>query len=214
MKTKFAFIAFSLIALFILFGCVQPSGDNALKEMEFSKGYAAIGKILENNGTSMQALFDVNAQLWDLSGEQLLAVEKDLNGFEAALSGYVISDGRIALQKFVGIVQGFAEISTYSAYQEMHPTVEYAQSAYGDMVFCSDEDFVDYEEYAISANEIKGTIAELDADIGEFVEEFPEFAKKIKLKSLSDVYEKFGKEVTFINAIYNSCRLLNESKKI
>ncbi|MBI2529815.1 MAG: hypothetical protein HYW05_01585 [Candidatus Diapherotrites archaeon] len=214
MKTEFAFVALSLIALFLLSGCVQPSGDNALKEIKFSEGYAAMGKILENNGTSMQALFDVNVQLWDLSSEQFLAVEKDLNGFEAALSGYVVSDGRLALQKFAGIVREFAEISTYSAYQEMHPAVEYAQSTYGDMVFCSDEDFLDYEEYAVSANEIKGMIAELDADIGKFAGEFPEFATEAGLKSLSGDYEKFSREVTFINAIYNSCRLLNESKKM
>ncbi len=76
-----------------------------------------------------------------------------------------------------------------------------------------DEDFLDYGEYAVSANEIKGMLAEINADIEEFADEFPKQAQEIRLKSLSDVNEKFGKEVTFINAIYNSCRLLREAKK-
>ncbi len=213
MKMKSAFVAFLLIALFLLFGCVQPSDDNALKEIKFSEGYVAIGKILENNGTSMQKLLDVNVELWDLSAEQLQAVRADLNGFEAALSGYAISDDRIALEKFVAIVLEFAEISTYSAYQEMNLNVKYGQEMYGDMFFCTDEDFEDYEEYAVSANEIMGAIAELNSEIGEFEDDFPEQARGAGLSDISDIYEAFEKEVIFINAMYNSCRLLRGAKQ-
>lgn len=214
MKTKSAFVAFLLVALFLLFGCVQPSDDNALKGIKFSEGYAAIGKILENNGTSMQKLLDVNVQFWDLSREQLQAVRADLNGFEGELSKYAISNDKFALEKFAGIVLNFAEISTYSAYQEMHPNVKYAQEMYGDMFFCTDDDFEDYEEYAVSANEIKGAIVELNADIGKFGDDFPEQARETSLNGVSDIYEKFRKEVDFINAMYNSCKLLRGAKQV
>src|SRR3989344_4410029 len=213
MKTKSAFVAFLLIVLFLLFGCVQPDEDNPLKEIKFSEGYAAIGKILENNGTSMQKLLDVNLEFWDLDQEKFNAAMADLNKFKGTLETYVLSDDKFALGDFTDIVVGLAGISAFTPYQEMHANVRFAQETYGGQVVCSDAEFPDYEDYAIAANEIKGRLSELKAKILEFRGEYPKYAEIAALMDISETYADFDKEVTFINGIYNVCKLLREAKK-
>ncbi len=212
MKMKFVFVAFLLIALFLIFGCVQPD-DRELSEIKFSEGYAQIGKILENNGASMQNLLDVNLEFWDIDNAQLLAIRADLNKFKGALAGYVLSDDKFALEGFVGIVGEFAEISAFTPYQEMHANVKFAQETYGEQVVCSDAEFPDYEDYAIAANEINGKLSGLKVKILEFREEYLEYAEIAALKDISGIYAEFDREVKFINGMYNVCRLLREAKK-